>query len=264
MSGESNQVERVLNCLPSPRQDDDWSMADAAEAGEWAEALTLPKTVDLCESWWTIGDQESTGSCVGWATADSVLRWHFAKAGRIAKDELLSPRYVWMAAKETDEFEARPTSFIERAGTSLKAALDVARRFGAVKESVLPFASGKLYPYGTKRFYILAAKLRIASYFNLGRDLTGWRRWLATQGPILTRLDVDKTWWQARKTQGNLDVYYPPDEPAGHAVALVGYTPDRFIVRNSWGVKDWGDKGFGFASMEYAQKAFTEAYGVTV
>lgn len=42
-------------------------------------------------------------------------------------------------------------------------------------------------------------------------------------------------------------------------VALVGYTSDRFIVRNSW-----GDKGFGYASIAYAQAAFTEAYGVTV
>ena len=45
-------------------------------------------------------------------------------------------------------------------------------------------------------------------------------------------------------------------------VALVGYTPDRFIVRNSWGT-GWGDKGFGYASLAYAQDAFTEAYGVS-
>ena len=49
----------------------------------------------------------------------------------------------------------------------------------------------------------------------------------------------------------------------GHAIALIGYTPDRFIVRNSWG-KDWGDKGFGYATDQYAEEAFTEAYGVVV
>jgi C1A family cysteine protease len=32
-------------------------------------------------------------------------------------------------------------------------------------------------------------------------------------------------------------------------------------VRNSWGT-DWGDKGFAYASLAYAQDAFTEAYGV--
>ena len=49
----------------------------------------------------------------------------------------------------------------------------------------------------------------------------------------------------------------------GHAVSIVGYTQDRFIVRNSWGTS-WGDKGFGYASLAYAQDAFTEAYGISV
>jgi C1A family cysteine protease len=47
-------------------------------------------------------------------------------------------------------------------------------------------------------------------------------------------------------------------------VALVGYTPDHLVVRNSWGTTKWGDKGFGYASYRYAEDAFTEAYGVTV
>jgi C1A family cysteine protease len=60
-----------------------------------------------------------------------------------------------------------------------------------------------------------------------------------------------------------MDVYQPGTVRGGHAVALVGYTSDRFIVRNSWGTS-WGDKGSGYASLAYAQDAFTEAYGVTL
>ena len=263
MSNNSNQVERILNVVPSPSQEEDWTMADASAAEEWVEEPTLPDSIDYRNSWWKINDQKSTGSCVGWALADSVLRWYFVNADRIDENELLSPRYIWMAAKETDEFEDRPTSFIERSGTSLKAALDVARKFGVVKEPVLPFTSGDLFPNTTRHFYILAAKLRMASYFNLGQDLQNWRVWLATQGPILTRLDVDITWRNAKDTEGYLDVYHPPGRPAGHAVALIGYKPDLFIVRNSWG-KDFGDKGFAYSSLDYAKAAFTEAYGVTV
>jgi C1A family cysteine protease len=50
----------------------------------------------------------------------------------------------------------------------------------------------------------------------------------------------------------------------GHAVALVGYTPEHVIVRNSWGATQWGDNGFGYASNAYAKEAFTEAYGISV
>ena len=55
----------------------------------------------------------------------------------------------------------------------------------------------------------------------------------------------------------------PRRASGGHAVALVGYTADHFIVRNSWSTT-WGDKGFAYASYPYATEAFTEAYGVNV
>jgi C1A family cysteine protease len=64
--------------------------------------------------------------------------------------------------------------------------------------------------------------------------------------------------------RGKLDQYKPETRRGGHAVALVGYTPDAFIVRNSWGTTAWGDQGFGYASSAYAQADFTEANGLTV
>ncbi len=62
---------------------------------------------------------------------------------------------------------------------------------------------------------------------------------------------------------GKLNTYKPNTKQGGHAVALVGYTKDRFIVRNSWGLS-WGDKGYGYASLAYTKAAFTEAYGVKI
>jgi hypothetical protein len=254
-------VKRILNCKPSPKVEEDWTFEHAAAADIVSAAPAIPASKDLRAAWWKINDQAATGSCVGWATADGVLRWHFVNAGRIGKPELLSPRFIWMSAKETDAFITEPTTFIESEGTSLKAALDVARKFGEVRDAVLPFATGALYTGDTPTFYALASQLKILSYFNL--KVADWKSWLATKGPILTRLGVDKTWDDATKTKGDLDVYKPNTVRGGHAVAIVGYKADRFIVRNSWGTS-WGDKGFGYASLAYAQDAFTEAYGVAV
>ena len=44
-----------------------------------------------------------------------------------------------MASKETDEFTQRPETFIEGAGTTLKAAMDICRKYGVVLETMLPF-----------------------------------------------------------------------------------------------------------------------------
>ena len=260
----------ILNCLPSPKPEKNWTLATAAAAGITARSTTrsaaAAANIDLREAWWGVGDQGNSGSCVGWGTADGVLRWHFVKAGRLTKTERLSPRYIWMASKETDQYTTRPTSFIESDGTWLTAALGIAQKFGAVTDKVLPFKLGgasQMYTGTANTFYALASQRRIASYFNLGRDLTKWRDWLATKGPILTRLDVDQAFMGATSTKGKLDTYTPNAGIGGHCVALVGYVNGPFIVRNSWGA-GWGDKGFAYAADGYAQPAFTEAFGVVL
>lgn len=261
------EVERVCNLVPSRNTDRDWGIEHAIAASAIAAPpAALPASVDLRAAWWKIGNQENTGSCVGWASTDGVARYHMVKAGKIAQPGLLSPRCTWMASKETDEFTTRPETFIEEAGTSLKAAMDILRKFGAVPEAMLPFhIATTMYTGDENTFYATAATRRIASYFNLHKNLSSWRDWLASHGPILAGLGVDATWDQATATHGNLDTYQPKTVRGGHAVCVVGYTADkRFIIRNSWGTA-WGDGGFAYASEAYIDAGFfDEGYGVTV
>ena len=263
MAAKNKKPKRILNCIASKNTEKDWSLQDATAAG-MTRAGAIPPKKDLRESWWKIGNQGETGSCVGWASADGVMRWHFTKAERLAKTEQLSVRFIWMAAKETDEFTSRATTFLEPEGTSLKAALDIARKYGNVNNSQLPFASAALATKEEGPFYALASRLKISAYFNLAanpaKKLAAIREWLAKNGPVLTRLDCDKT-WDDIKADGKLTTYLPATANGGHAVTFVGYTPDYFIIRNSWGAQ-WGDKGFAYASNAYVQAAFTEAYGV--
>jgi C1A family cysteine protease len=268
-AGRSSTVkvwERICNVEPSKGTDKDWTFQDSISGGALRALAAPPASVDLRKSWWKINDQEDTGSCVGWATADGVVRYHMVKANRLPKNELLSPRFVWMASKETDEFTARADTFLEGAGTSLKAAMDIVRKFGAVKEPLLPFhIVTKMHIGAENAFYTEAAQRKVAAYFNLQRNLNQWKQWLSTNGPILAALSVDQTWDNATATGGNIDVFMPNTARGGHAIAIVGYLASgRFIVRNSWGT-GWGDGGFGYVTPAYiAAGFFDESYGVTL
>jgi C1A family cysteine protease len=259
---------RICNLVPTPEESTrtDWGFADALEAGVLGAPAALPASVDLRKAWWTIEDQGNTGSCVGWASTEGVARYMFVTAGTLQQKTKLSPRFTWMACKETDAFHARPETMIEGAGTTLKAAVDVLRNYGAVPETLLPFKiNTAMYTGNENTFYATAATHKIAAYFNMQRNFANWRAWLAQHGPILVGLNVDETWDEATSTGGKLDTFRPNTVRGGHAVAVVGYTGDgRFIVRNSWGTA-WGDNGFGYASEDYINGAFfNESYGVTV
>ena len=108
--GKAEAVKRICNLVPSKGTEKDWKYEDAVAAGALGAVAALPPSVDLRQSWWTVGDQGQTGSCVGWASADGVVRYHMVAAGKLKKNQLLSPRYVWMASKETDEYTLRPES----------------------------------------------------------------------------------------------------------------------------------------------------------
>lgn len=268
-AGKASAVDvkrRVCNLVPSKGTEQDWSFQDSIAGGALGAVAAPPASVDLRKPWWAINDQEDTGSCVGWATADGVVRYHMVKVNKLPKSQLLSPRFVWMASKETDEFTTRADTFIEEAGTSLKAAMDIVRKYGAVKETLLPFHIFTKMHTGTENaFYTEAAQRKITSYFNLRRNLNQWKSWLASNGPILAALSVDQTWDNAAATGGNIDVFMPNTARGGHAIAIVGYLASgRFIVRNSWGT-GWGDGGFGYVTPAYiAAGFFDESYGVTL
>jgi C1A family cysteine protease len=269
MSGYASsgpESHRICNLVRSRDTQRDWRYETAIASGALTAPSALPSSVDLRAPWWAINDQERTGSCVGWASTDGVVRYHMVKAGRLGQSQMLSPRATWMASKETDEFVNRPETFIEGAGTSLKAAMDILRKYGAVPESMLPFhIETTMYIGDEDTYFATAASRRIAAYYNMQKNTAQWRNWLATHGPIMVGLAVDRSWNNAHATNGMIDNFQPNTVRGGHAVCLVGYRTDgRFIVRNSWGT-GWGDHGFGYLSEAYIQAAFfNESYGVSL
>ena len=268
-------TERVLNVRPSPARADDHSPA-VAEANGHLRAVDPPERVDLRAPWWRVRDQGKTGSCVGWALADSVLWRQLVRAGRLAEEDRLSPRFMWMAAKEMRarltaddtvlEPPWRPATFLERGETDVKSALDVARLYGAALEDDLPF-DGVLYPGEIDPFYARLRQRRIAAYYRLDPEGTIapewfalWRRWIDQHGPVLVVVTVDKPFVDGPPL---LSAYDRTTASFNHAAALSGYRKEGFYIRGSWG-EGWGREGYVLATEAYLAEAVIESYGVVV
>jgi hypothetical protein len=263
---------RILNVGPSPARDDDHTPAAAEAAGD-LEATDPPERLDLRAPWYEIGDQGETGSCVGWALADSVMWRQLVRKGRLAETERLSPRFMWMAAKEMraklTEVEGQPawhpTTFLERGMTDVKSALDVARTYGAALEEQLHWQGG-LYPGEIEPFYESAARRKITHYYRLDPQedasvwFLHWRRWIDQHGPVLIVVGVDRHFGAGEEKLDEFDI---GSASFNHAAALVGYAPNGFLVRCSWG-EDWGRNGYAVATERYLEQALLESYGVVV
>jgi hypothetical protein len=237
------------------------------------------KSVDLRrgnEGWWKVPDQGRTGACVGVALANSVLQWHYgtAEPGYREPRNLLSARYLWMAAKEMDDIPM-PTSFIDQAATKPEAALYVASRWGVPFEGTVPWRGGLFR--GPEQDLRREAAIHTADPVTLGAREFALRRqfprWLSNGGgPILIAIEMDRNFKALRRRRGEgrkpaeLHAFRNPSFGQfldGHAAALVGYegNPRMFILRNSFG-PTWGDGGYAMVSIEYLRGALRQAFGV--
>lgn len=250
---------RIKNCEPSVVPPSELPPPGAPPTGPavWPEDLRD-------ETWWPINNQGSTGACVGFGVGDGLIRWHLVKKGRIAPQQALSVRYFWMAAKEMDEYGKWPTTFLEGEGTSIWAALKTAMLYGCLLEKELPL-EGRLFPGSKDQFLSLASQRKVNKVHPLELDVDTWANWLRINGPLAVRLSVDGAFERANSANPHLTDYNPYPDPwrHGHAITLVGYqtTEQRFIIRNSWGTA-WGQKGYAYASRDYARQAFLEAWGI--
>ena len=265
--------QRVLNIAESPA--DVW---DALDVGPLLD-VEPPAAVDLTHgrSWYGVRDQGETGSCVGWALADSVMRWHLVERGRLSPRQRLSARFIWMASKEwqaqrvakdhesVDDLllQWQPSTFLEEAATTAKDGLEVARKLGVVPEPTLRW-SGPLNRGPERVFYDRAAQYKLTGYYRI--DVPGfearvrrWKQWLAQQGPIMLIVEVDRSLLAGHAA---LDAFRRRRLVALHACALVGYEGDEFILRNSWGTR-WGRRGYARAAPAWMRQAVQESYGVT-
>lgn len=195
-------------------------------------------------------DQGMEGACTGFALAGAI---NFLLAQRRLKRRV-SPRMLYEMARCYDEW---PGENYE--GSSARGAMKGWARHGVCERGLWPDSS---YGRGnlTERISKVAIGTPSGAYYRVKhKEVRNVHAALSEVGIVYCTLMVHDGWDKPGlisvtvgkgKNKGKLPVIARKGRSeSGHAVALVGYTQQGFIVQNSWGPK-WGAKGFALLPYE--------------
>lgn len=217
MKTENNNAEKtyVLGALPSPIDIRDYLLEAVVPDKE------VPDFLDLRDGLLDVRDQGRQGSCSA-MTASCIKDWQERKD--IELKEYTSPQFVYNNRKNQTS-----------SGMFPRDTMKILQNMGICLEKEYPY--GKLEPKEkiSKKVYKSAINFAIQSYARVD-TVKGLKKALLDFGPCYMSVPVynygDRMWL---KREG--------DTLRGlHALTVVGYTYNGFILRNSWG-EDWNGDG---------------------
>lgn len=215
----------------------------------------LPDQIVNCDSVPEILDQAREGACTGFALAAVI---NYLLAARQLAERRASPRMLYEMARRYDEWPGENYS-----GSSARGAMK-----GWVAHGVCPREKWTMTMAGAGHLTpALAEEAQLTpggAYFRvMHRQVRDMHAALHEVGILYVTLMVHAGW--ARPQPGKKPLIYSANgkgrkrslpviirkgrADGGHAVAIVGYTRDGFIIQNSWG-KAWGADGFALLPYE--------------
>lgn len=226
---------------------------DRIDPRDWAYQPTLaplPDELVNCHRVPEVLDQKREGACTGFALAGVI---NFLLASRGSKRRV-SPRMLYEMARCYDEW---PGENYE--GSSARGAMKGWQRHGVCASDKWPDDSkgrGRL----TDDIGRDGLRTPCGAYYRVKhKEIRDVHAAIAEVGAVYVTLGVHDGWQQPDgapvtvrdgKGKRKLPVIRRLGRAAGgHAVALVGYTRDGFVVQNSWG-EAWGADGFALLPYE--------------
>lgn len=243
----AEKIGKTLDALPDRIDVRDWFYQPGL--------APLPDQLVNCDSVPAILDQGNEGACTGFALAAVV---NYLLAARNRDDRSVSPRMLYEMARHYDEW---PGEGYE--GSSARGAMK-----GWVAHGVCTADKWPMEKTGAKHFTpALAEEAQLTpggAYFRvMHKQVRDMHAALNEVGILYATLMVHAGWNDPKPSDsllsyvdcGNLRerpmalIKREGRADGGHAVAIVGYTREGFIIQNSWG-KGWGTDGFALLPYE--------------
>ncbi len=215
----------------------------------------LPEKVDNRQDPSNVLDQKEEGACVGFALATVInisLNNRYRKKSK-KKVVKVSTRMLYEMGKLYDEWEGEHYE-----GTSLRGAIKGWYKHGVTVEELWKYLDEKgkvIKDFAfTKERAEDALKRPLGAYYRVNdKDVSHIQAAVVEGDAVLASAWVHSGWdhdnllplCKKRLPADNLGLKKIPAKTGKkslHAFAIVGYTPNGFIIQNSWG-KKWGKNG---------------------
>lgn len=239
-----SEMKLGLGAVPSPKDIRDYRL----KFNTWEEMPDTYYVVDKA----MVKNQGEKPTCVAHALSE-IVEYNYKK--ELGKYERFSTDFI---------YGLRDSSLYEpgEEGMYLREGLSVIKNFGDVFYSDLPSnnfsAAAKVCVDSNKDFLVEKAyPNRVSSYYKI-TTTEELRYSLMHHGAVAGGM----RWYKHSTLQDAVYTFDPNDTYSGHAVIIIGWTGDYFIVQNSWG-KSWGKSGLFAVKEEDLFKVFFELYGVT-
>jgi hypothetical protein len=248
----AEKIKRKLDAVP-----------DRIDVRDWFYEPTLrplPGQIVNIDYVPEILDQGTEGACTGFALS-AVVNYQLAQRNLIThrnRERAVSPRMLYEMARRYDEWPGE-----EYEGSSARGAMK-----GWVAHGVCKRSSWQDDWHGLQYFsYALANEAQRtpggAYYRVMHRNIRDMHAALHEVGILYATLMVHEGWNEPGPMTTKITFFLSDNlqdrelpiitrkgrADSGHAVAIVGYTQDGFIIQNSWG-EGWGSGGFALLPYE--------------
>jgi C1A family cysteine protease len=198
--------------------------------------IMLPASVDLRSSCPPVYDQGDLGACTGNAIAGII---EIDRIHQKLDDWAPSRLFIYYGEREVEG------TISQDSGAQIRDGIKVVAKNGAPKESTWPYDIVKFATKPSDAAYAEGKEHEALIYSRVAQSQASIKTALAAGYPIVFGFTVYESFESDEVAKTGVAPMPHKHEPSlgGHAVAMVGYTPDVVIVRNSWG-PDWGQGGY--------------------
>ena len=219
-------MDYVCNMLDSPEDDRDYIFKGTQN--------DLPESIDYRPDLQYIRNQGRQGTCYAQSAA-CIKEWQEKRD--YGFDSFFSPQFFY-----NNRFNINDDKENNDDGMYSRDVMKLLCTLGICRESTYPYGRIEDKSKIPKKAYDEAKAHTIKAYAKV-KTLEKTKRSLVENGPCFITFPVynsSSEFWKEKKNN---------KKRGGHAVVLVGYNKEGFIVRNSWGIL-WGNRGYGVYKYE--------------